>query len=408
MISVDEARETILSYIKPIETEKIDIISSLGRICAEDIYSRYNIPPFANSAMDGFAVKYKDIQSARNDAPAILKVIEDLPAGYTSKKIVGEKEAVRIMTGACLPSGADTVVKVEDTSMDSLWVKVHESSQKGSNIRSLGEDIKEGELVISQRTLVRPQEIGILATLKRAFIRVFRRPRVAILATGDELIDVDGDLCEGKIVSSNSYSLAAQVLEAGGIPIQLGIAKDERNELKKCLLSAIDADIIVTSGGVSVGDYDFVKDVLNEIGGEMVFWKVAMRPGQPLVFGMIHKKPTFGLPGNPVSSMVSFECFVRPSILKMAGHKKIFRPIVMAHTDEDLSKKEGLRYFLRAVVREEEGRYVACLTGQQGSGILTSMVHANGLIILPENKKEIKKGEVVPIQIIDTNFYSRA
>ena len=406
MVSVDEALSRILNRIQILGFEKVDIITSLGRIIGEDIFVPRDIPPLDNSAMDGYAVRATDIKGASRKNPISLKVIEELPAGALPQMSVTKGEAVRIMTGAPIPKGADTVVMVEDTEKVGEGVRVFQGIPPGENIRRAGEDVKKNDRVISKGAVIRAAEVGMLASVGRAFVSVHQRPVVAILCTGDELVDVDEGIADHKIVSSNSYTLSAQVMECGALPLQLGIAKDDPTEIKEKLREGLRADVILSSAGVSVGDYDLVKDILREIGFEMDFWGVAIRPGQPLAFGTTHGKPTFGLPGNPVSSMVSFEQFVRPSLLKMMGHKNIFRPSVEAVLKEGISKKPGRRHFMRAKLSLEEGRYVVTTTGPQGSGILNSMVEANSLVIVPEEVTEIKAGEKVRVQILDRSFES--
>jgi molybdopterin molybdotransferase len=406
MISVDEASKRILAKIQVLGLEKVDILSSLGRVIGEDIVAPRNIPTLDNSAMDGYAVRAADIRGVSKQSPVSLNVIEDLPAGTLAKGNVAPGQAIRIMTGAPIPKGTDTVVMVEDTKQAGEQVTVFQEVPPGEHIRRAGEDVKKGDCVIPRDSLIRPAEVGMLASVGRAFVSVYQRPVVAILCTGDELVDVDQGVEDHKIISSNSYTLSAQVMECGGLPLQLGIAKDDPREIEEKLQQALRADVILSSAGVSVGDYDLVKDVLANIGFQMEFWGVAMRPGQPLAFGTIRGNPTFGLPGNPVSSMVSFEQFVRPSILKMMGHKNIFRPIVEAILQEDISKKPDRRHFMRARVSRKEGRYVVTTTGPQGSGILNSMVEANALLIVPEEKTEVKEGERVLVQILDRSFES--
>ncbi len=401
MISVEDALNQILEVIVPLGREKVSILDSIGRVIDEDIYANRNIPPRDNSAMDGYAIRWEDTRGASISKPAILKVIEDIPAGTIPRMSVGTGESSRIMTGAPIPDGANAVVRVEDTEKDGQRVKVFVKAKEGQDIRPAGEDVREEELVISQGNVVRPAEIGMLAALGRSFISVYQRPLIAVVATGDELVDIDEYPTSWQIISSNSYSIAAQIIDCGAIPLQIGIAKDKRDDLVSKFKAALRADIIVSSGGVSVGDYDLVKDVMNEVGNQMKFWQVAMRPGKPLAFGSMNGIPVFGLPGNPVSSMVSFEQFVRPSILKMMGHRNLFRRIVRATLKDDITKKKGTRHFIRARVNYENGRYFATITGEQGSGILKSMVMANGLIILPEYAASVKKGEKVSIQLID-------
>ncbi len=406
MISVDEALNRILTRIPVLGLEKVNIISSLGRVIGEDIVASRDIPPLDNSAMDGYAVRSGDIKRASRDNPISLTVIEDLPAGALPKGTVDAGQAIRIMTGAPIPEGADAVVMVEDTERAGNEVSVFQGVSPGENIRRAGEDVKKGDRVVPKGSVIRAAEVGMLASVGRASIYVHQRPVVAILCTGDELVDVDEEIADHKIVSSNSYTLSAQALECGALPLQLGIAKDKPDEIEAKLRQSLRADVILSSAGVSVGDYDLVKDVLGGIGFQLEFWGVAMRPGQPLVFGTIAGKPTFGLPGNPVSSMVSFEQFVRPTLLKMMGHKNLFRPIVEAVLKEEIRKKAGRRHFMRAKVSFEEGRYMVTTTGPQGSGILDSMVEANALLIVPEETTDIKAGEKVRVQILDRSFES--
>ena len=401
MISVNEALDKILSRIRPLGFEKVSILEALGRVMAEDIYANRDIPPFDNSAMDGYAVRTGDIQNASSSHPIQLEVIEDLPAGFISKKKLEKGQAIRIMTGAPSPEGADAVVPVEDTKRDNRFVLIYTTLPRAENIRKAGEDVKKGERVISKGDLIRPSEVGMLASVRRSFVLVYQRPLVAILCTGEELVDVDGNMDGVKIVSSNSYTLAAQVKDCGVIPIQLGIARDQKEEIKEKLLQGLRADVLISSAGVSVGDYDFVKDVLNDLGVEIVFWRVAMKPGMPVAFGMLQGKLVFGLPGNPVSSMVSFEQFVRPSLLKMMGHPQLFRPVIEAVLKEDIQKKPGRRHFIRAFVTFEKDQYFVVPTGAQGSGILKSMVKANGLMVIPEDRETVKAGERVKVQLLD-------
>jgi len=286
-------------------------------------------------------------------------------------------------------------------------VKILTCLEKGSNVRRAGEDVKAGERVLADGSVLRPAHIGMLASFQRSGVLVYQQPRVAILSTGDELLEIDDPWEEGKIVNSNSYSLAALVAECGAIPMQLGIAKDTRDDLSAKIRQGFVADLLITSGGVSVGDYDLVKGMLEEM-GQMNFWKVSMRPGQPLAFGFISGKPLFGLPGNPVSSMVSFEQFVRPSILKMAGHRTLFRPTLKAILAEDFQKRAGLVYFLRCRFIPEGDKIVATTTGEQGSGILSSMVKAHGLIVLPREQTLARAGEEVKVIILDPMFFHLA
>jgi molybdopterin molybdotransferase len=403
MISVEEAIHRILEQIPRLGKERLHVLQSIGRVLGEDIIAPRNIPSCDNSAMDGYALRWQDIEEASPQKAVELKVLADLPAGRIFEGEVGPGEAIRIMTGAPLPRGADTVVQVEDTEKSGDSVTILACPGKGKNIRLAGEDVQAGERVLEEGTVLRPPHIGLLASLQRSIVSVYQVPRVAILSTGDELLEIDEPWQEGKIINSNSYSLASQVAECGGLPIQLGIAKDRPEDLSIKIQQGLSADLLVTSGGVSVGDYDLVKGMLNEL-GKINFWKVAMRPGQPLVFGIVFGKPLFGLPGNPVSSMVSFEQFVRPSILKMAGHQNLFRPVLQAVLREDIEKKAGLIHFIRCRLIHEEGKIYAWATGEQGSGILSSMVKAQGLIVLPPDKTLVRAGEKVRVILLDPMF----
>jgi molybdopterin molybdotransferase len=403
MILVEEALHLILEKIPRLGTERLPILQARGRVLAEDILCSRNIPPWDNSAMDGYAVRWEDIQEASREKPALLQVLADLPAGQVFKGRGGPREAVRIMTGAPLPAGFDTVVQVEDTEKDGDRVKILVPPGKGKNIRFSGEDVKAGEKIMEAGDPLRPAHLGMLASLQRSMVSVYQCPRVAILSTGDELLEMDEPWEDGKIVNSNSYSLASLVSECGGIPLQLGIARDRREELAAKIQQGLVADLLVTSGGVSVGDYDLVKNMLDEL-GRMNFWKVAMRPGQPLAFGRIAGKPLFGLPGNPVSSMVSFEQFVRPSILKMSGHKNLFRPALLAILREDIPKKAGWVHFIRCRLVCEKGKVYATTTGEQGSGLLSSMVKAQGLVVLPREQTLARAGEEVRVILLDPSF----
>ncbi len=407
MISVDEARERILERFRPLEPERVPILEALDRVLAEDIYSDIDIPPFANSAMDGYALRSEDTIGASRKSPATLEVVADLAAGHTTHVKVEPGTAVRIMTGAPLPEGADAVVRFEETSegLRGSWgptVEVHKEVSPRENVRPAGEDIRRGELVLAKGTVLRPQEVGVLASLGRPEVEVIRRPRVAILATGDELVGIDEEIGPGQIRNSNEYSTAAQVMRYGGVPVRLGIARDRVEELKAKIEEGLAAkvDLFLTSAGVSVGEYDVVKEVLASE-GEMDFWQVNMKPGKPLAFGHIQGVPLIGLPGNPVSAMVSFEQFARPAILTMLGKRALEKPEVEVVVDEDVTGG-GRRGFVRAVVTKRGDAYHAKpVGGPGGSGILTSMVKANALLIVPEGTTLVKAGERLRAQMVD-------
>ncbi len=411
MISVEEARAFVLSHFHPLEPERVPILEALDRVLAEDIVSDINVPPFNNSAMDGYAVRAEDIAGASSSHPVRLRVIADLAAGYMPEATVERGTAVRIMTGAVLPPGADTVVRFEETSeavgqkatgKDSNHVEILHEVKRGSNVRAAGEDIRLGEVVLPKGTVVRAPEVGLLASVGRSQVLVHRRPRVAVLATGDELVGVDEPVGPGKIRNSNEYSNAAAIIKAGGIPIQLGIARDNVKDLTDKIRAGLDAcaDLFITSAGVSVGDYDVVKDVLNRE-GQMHFWQVSMKPGKPLAFGTISGVPILGLPGNPVSAIVSFEVFARPAILTMLGKTKFRRPTVEAVLQEDVENLAGRRNYIRVYVARTADGYVVRSTGEQGSGILTSIVRANGLLAMDENATAHKRGDRVQVYMLD-------
>ena len=405
MMKVQKALRIILRDIKTLDSEVIQLTDTLGRVLAEDIYSPSNIPGFDNSAMDGYALRSLDSSGAACNKPKILEVIDECKAGDISRKQIKHNQAIRIMTGAMIPHGADCVIMVENTNKIRIenkdFVEILSEVGRGENIRRSAEDIKKGELVIRKGTVLQPSHIGILASLGISNVNVSRKPKIAILATGDELVDVGEKLKPGKLHSSNTYTLYTQIKKRGGIPKNLGIAKDTPHQLEKKIQRGLDCDMILTSGGVSVGDYDLVKDVLAKMGTDIRFWKVAMRPGKPLVFGHIRSIPIFGLPGNPVSSMVSFELFVMPAILKMLGQNQDGRKEVEAVLEEDITKKKGLRYFLRARTFWQNGTYHTLTTGAQGSGILKSMALANSLIVLPEDKEVSNKGKKVTVRFLE-------
>ena len=414
MISVEQALEKILAYVDVLEEEERPILDCLGQVLAEDVYSSIDVPPLDNTAMDGYAVQSRDTRGASRQSPRLLRVIGVVAAGSISECEVKPGTAVRIMTGAPIPRGADSVVSFEDTDEDqrqssSDGIGILCEAEAGLNIRRAGEDITRGSIVLSKGVVIRPSEVGVLASLGQNKGRVIRRPVVAIIATGDELVDINQPLPLGKIYNSNTYSVAALVLRYGGIPRILGIAVDSEDSLVAKLHQGLDADMLITTGGVSAGDYDVVKDILAKE-GEIAFWTVRMKPGKPLAFGTIRgvsktgtakNIPHLGLPGNPVSSMVTFELFVRPAILKMMGKKNLTKPTIEAVIENSVVNSDGRRFLARAVVKERNGQYFARLTGPQGSGILTSMSLANGLVIIPEDKERVEAGDVVQVMMLD-------
>ncbi len=400
MLSVEEAREKVLSAVSVLEAAETPLLEALGMTLAEDAVAREDIPPFDNSAMDGYAVRSEDVAGAREGSPAELEVLGDLAAGHAPEVALRAGQALRIMTGAPVPEGCDAVVPVELTRGEGGRVLILEAVEKGANLRRAGEDVKSGETVMAAGTAIGPAELGMLASLGYARPRCFRRAVVGIISTGDELVGVEEELAPGKIRDSNSYTVFGMVHEAGAQPLRLGVVRDDADLLERTILDNLEkVDLFVTSGGVSVGDYDMVKDVLGKV-GEMNFWKVAMRPGKPQAFGHVRGKPLFGLPGNPVSVMVSFEQFVRPAILKMMGRRDIFRPQATAILDAPLGRKAGRTEFIRVVAEWRDGRYHVRPTGPQGSGILKSMVLGNALAVLPEEVGRLEAGAEVVIQFL--------
>ncbi len=410
MISVDEALAYILSHVEPLPAEEVDLLDGLDRILAEDVVADMDIPPFRNSAMDGYAVRSGDTAGASPDTPVTLRVVEDVAAGAVPDATVEPGTAARIMTGAPMPPGADAVVRFEKTSEGrgasrNDRVHIYKEASPMDNVRPAGEDISQGERVLEAGRLLRPQELGVLAALGRPAVRVYRRPRVALLATGDELVGIDEDVRPGKIRNINEYTTAGQVRRYGGVPVQLGIARDTVEDLTAKIQAGLDqnVDLFLSSAGVSVGDYDVVKDVL-AAEGDMHFWQVAIKPGKPLAFGKIAGVPILGLPGNPVAAMVAFEAFARPAMRKMSGWTEWEKPRVRATLREDVTNS-GRRHYMRAVVRRTDGGYEVATRGDtvkvQGSGILTSMVWANGFLVVPEGETFLPAGSQVEVEMMD-------
>ena len=373
---------------------------------AEEIRSEREVPPFANSAMDGYAVRWDDIRDTNADQPVTLGVLEVIQAGAVPKQLVIPGTASKIMTGAVMPSGADTVVKVEDTEEHDGRVWIKRSERPGNNVRGSGEDIQRGQLVLEKGRVLRPADIGLLASVGRSLVLVYQRPRVAILSTGNELAEIDDALRPGQIVNSNAYTLAAAVREAGGVPVPLAIARDTLEEIRTALAEAVRHDVVLSTGGVSVGDFDFVKQAMDELGMHRLFWQVAQRPGKPLTFGLLRERPYFGLPGNPVSALVCFYLYVRPALRRMTGHEKLFLPVLSATLGEDISKAKGLTEFVRCRITHEHGHYIAHSTGSQSSGVLSSLSLGEGLIIGPAELPLLPKGMGVNVIVLDSDAFA--
>ena len=413
MISVEEARERVLGYFHVLEPETRPILEADGQVLAEDVEARFDIPPLDNSAMDGYAVRTGDIGGASEASAVSLRVTGSVAAGQLPSGSVEPGTAIRIMTGAPIPDGSDAVVPFEDTDevdrrasgRTLSEIGIREQVPPTANVRPAGQDVRAGERVLESGTVLRSSEIGVLAALGRGSIRVIRRPVAAILATGDELVDVGEDLQAGSIYDVNSYSVSAAVRRAGGVPKLLGIARDNLEDLDAKLQTGLEADILLTSAGVSKGDYDIVKDVLARR-GEIELWSVRMRPAKPLAFGVLdapggRRVPHLGLPGNPVSALVGFEQIGRPAILKMMGKTRFARPTLRATLEEPIHNFDGRRVYARAIVTRRDGGYYARLTGHQNSNILTSMSRANGLAICPEDVAVKEAGEEVEVQMVD-------
>lgn len=397
MVSIEEAQRIILEQIATVRTETVPLLEGLYRIAAEDRMAPWDLPAADNSAMDGFTFSHAALAGNR------LRVTGFLPAGAVRTTPVPPGEAIKIMTGAPLPPGCDTIVPIEDVAEEGEWIRLAGTIKAGSHVRKRGEDIGRGDIVISAGALLRPQEIGMLAAMGSTTVSVHRRPRVAILATGDELQEPGTTLAPGKIINSNSYGLAAQVLAAGGDPILLGIAADNQEVTSAKITSGLSADLLVISGGVSVGDRDFVKAAIEQLGGEVVFWKVNMKPGKPLAFALLQGKPIAALPGNPVAAMVSFELFLRPAILAAAGHRRVFRTSVRALLREAIANKGKRPHLARGIVTIDNDRYYATTTGNQSSGRLSSLTRGNALLYL-DTEREYVAGDAVDAILLDQEF----
>lgn len=397
MVNIDEARRIILLQAKRLPVVTVPLLESLGMVLAEDVRSPWDIPAADNSAMDGYAFLHDSLRGLA------LPVCGFLPAGTIRTEPIPPGQAIKIMTGAQIPPGCDTVVPVEEVLETADGMELKGASKPGTHVRKRGEDVGVDELVFTAGAIIRPQEIGMLASFGRTEVNVYRKPIVAILATGDELVEPGEALLPGMIINSNSLSIAAQVLEAGGKPLMLGIARDDREITRDMLQKALQADVIITSGGVSVGDHDFVKEVIKEMGGELKFWKINMKPGKPLAFAVVAEKPLFALPGNPVAAMVGFEMFVRPALLAMIGHTRIIRPLVRGVATEPIRNKGDRPHLIRALSELQEGKYHLKTTGNQGSARLSSLTLGNALILVPPGAA-INIGDEVEASLLDRSF----
>jgi len=403
-LAAADAARRILDEVRRQPPLRVPLDDALDSVLAESVVSPLDIPAWTNSAMDGYAARGEDVRGASAERPVRLRVVEQLPAGQFPTRSVGRGECARIFTGAPLPEGADTVIRQEDTDGGTETVAIVRDRDVGVNIRRAGEDIRRGAPVLPAGTALGPAHLGVLASVAVAHPLVYRRPRVGILGSGDEIVDVDQpeEILSGrKVASSNTHTLVAMVRRSGGQPVNLGIARDTPESLRECLGEALDCDLLVTTAGISVGEHDFVRTVLEELGAELRFWKLRMRPGAPVGFGLLGGIPWIGLPGNPVSTMVTFELFVHPAIRKMAGHLLPFRRSVPVRVAQPISLKPKLQHFLRGIVTEGADGPEARLTGPQGSGILTSMILANALLVIPEGQFETPAGASVTALRLD-------
>jgi molybdopterin molybdotransferase len=399
MISVEEAQERVLAEIATLGIETVAFTEALGRVLREDVIAPADVPQADNTAMDGYAVRADDIANP----PVRLRVIEDLPAGNVATKRVDSGTAIRIMTGALIPDGADTVAHVEITDAGSEFVIVKQSLKRGTNLRRRGEDMRAGDVVLGDGMPIGAAEIGVLASVQKSVVRVGRRPTIAIISTGNEIVDVDQPRAPGKVVNSNSYSIAALARENGAIPRMIGIVPDTRDATVAAIESALESDFIISSGGVSVGAYDFVKDALDALGAETKFWQIAMKPGKPVVLSRVRDRVYFGLPGNPVSCMVAFLLFIAPALRKAMGQKRaLLPPIANTRLMAPLKSRGDRRNYLRVRVVARDGELLAYPMSGQGSGVSTSMVQANGFAVVETGVTNVSAGETICTVLVDT------
>jgi len=405
-ISPAEALQIVLDETAVLPAETVAARDALGRVLAEPVVSGRRIPPADNSAMDGYAVRAAEVAGACAETPVELRVAFEVAAGATPEARVGAGETARILTGAPLPPGADSVVRQEDVDREGDRVRIRVTPALREHVRAAGEDVEPGDRVLEAGASLGSAHLGFLASLGRVVVAVRQRPRVAVLSGGDELVEPDGDVSAGGIVSSNSYSIAAQCRELGAEPVYLGIARDTPEDVEAHLRAGLRADVLVSSAGVSVGDRDYVRGALEKLGCRLLFWGVEMKPGYPLAFGRFGGTGeggplVFGLPGNPVSAMMTFEQFVRPALRKMSGFPSLFRPLVNARLGEDLEKKPGRLHFVRVRLDREGDTFVAHSTGNQSSGVLRSMILAQGILIFPAEASRLEKGAPVRVQVVD-------
>lgn len=395
MLDFEDARDLIIANVEPLGRERVHILASFGRVLGEDISAPWDMPQKDNSAMDGYAVLASDCAGI-----VTLPVAGYRPAGASGVSTGKAGCAYKIGTGAPIPGGCDAVVPVEEVEVSGKSVRITGPVRQGAHIRYRGEDVKRGTRVISAGSVIRPPEISMIASCGRAIVSVFRRPRVAIISTGDELIEVGESPTGGKIINSNSHSIAAAVSECGARAVNLGIAPDDEDSIREKMREGFRADALITSAGVSVGERDLVRKILDDLRVDHLFWKANIKPGKPIAFGVKEGKPVFSLPGNPVSALVTFEEFVRPALLKMSGRRDFTKPLVKATLREPIRKKPGRVEFLRVTVDVEDGEYFIRVSGDQQSGILRTLVLANGLAYLPADRTSFDKGEKVGVHLL--------
>lgn len=403
-ITPAEALRCVLAETPVLGPETVATRDALGRVLAEPVVASRRLPPADNSAMDGYALRAADVAGASRARPVELPLAFEIVAGGRPDAPLPAGAAARILTGAPLPTGADAVVRQEDAEREGERVRIRVAPAPRENVRDAGEDVEPGERVLEAGWVLGPAHVGFLASLGRSVVAVHQRPRVAVLSGGDELVEPDGDVAGGRIVSSNSYSIAAQCRELGAEPVYLGIARDTPADVERHLRHGLRADVLVSSAGVSVGDRDYVRGALAKLGCRLLFWGVLMKPGYPLAFGRIERDEgplVFGLPGNPVSAMMTFEQFVRPALLKLTGHRRLHRPLLRARLAEDLCKRAGRLHFVRVQLERRDGEWLARSTGNQGSGILRSMLLAQGILPFPAEATQLRAGEEVQVQLVD-------
>jgi molybdopterin molybdotransferase len=400
--SYDEARKIILERVSPLGSEVVPALDAVGRVLAEDFAAPWDFPAWDNSAMDGYAVRAADAKGA-----ATLRLSAYIPAGAAGSEPLVPGTAAKILTGAPLPAGADAIVPFEDAEEQDGAVTVPAAVKPGAHVRRRGEDIRAGEGILPAGTVLGPAEVSLLASCSRLSIAVFRRARVAILSTGDELVEPGGALAPGKIYDSNALALAAAVRQAGAEPTLLGIARDDRQSLRARLAEGLRADALVTSAGVSMGDRDLVRQVLDELDVRQVFWKIDIKPGRPTAFALRAGTPVFSLPGNPVSTLLTFEQFVRPALLRMMGHRRVFRPLVTAVFQDAIPRKPGRVSFVRVRLERRGSELLARSAGKQDTGILKTMIQADGIAVVPAEHGDLLPGSTVDVQIIRAGFEMR-